>query len=159
LADLCSTGLADRRHEIAVLAELRDTRVDVAVADVDVALGVPRDVGWLPELAIDRRPRRIDPLPRFGVVRRLLLPSEDHRHPAFGTEADDHVRALVDRPEVVVFVKAHVVRVGPGVETLADLFHELAGLVEEENLRGSRAVRWTTRAVRTRVDRDVALRV
>ncbi len=151
--------LADRRDVVAVLGELRDAGVDVAVADVDVALGVPRDVGRLAELTRHGRPRRIHSLPRLGFVRRLFLPSEHQRHAPFRIEADDHVRALVDRPEVVVLVEADRVRVRPGVEALADFANEFAGLVEEQHLRRRRAVRGAAGAVRSREDRDLALRV
>ena len=135
VAQLAAARLAERRDPVAVLRELRDARVDVAVADVDVAVGVPRDVGRLAELAVDRRPRRRHARPRFGLVRRFFLPPEDHRHVSFGVEADDHVRAFVDGPEVVVLVEADGVRVRPGVEPLADLAEELAGLVEQQDLR------------------------
>ena len=159
LPELAAARLAERRDPVAVLRELRDARVDVAVADVDVALGVPGDVGRLPELAGHRRPRRIDALPRLGVVRRFLLPSEHHRDVAFGVDADDHVRALVDGPEVVVLVEADGVRVRPGVQPFADLAEELAGLVEEQHLRRGGAVGRTAGAVRSREDGDLAFRV
>ena len=151
--------LADRRDPVAVLGELRDARVDVAVADVDVAVGVPGDVGRLAELAVDGRPRRRHARPRLGLVRRFLLAAEHHRHVPFGVDADDHVRALVDGPEVVVLVEADGVRVRPGVEALADLAEELAGLVEEQDLRRGGAVGRAAGAVRAREDGDVALRV
>ena len=159
VAELAAARLAERRDPVAVLRELRDARVDVAVADVDVAVGVPRDVGRLAELAVDRRPRRRHPRPRLGIVGRFLLPAEHHRHVPFGVEADDHVRALVDGPEVVVLVEADGVRVRPGVEALADLAEELAGLVEQQDLRRGGAVGRPAGAVRARKDGDVALRV
>ena len=37
---------ADLLHEAAVLVELHDAVVHVAVGDEDVALRIPRDVGW-----------------------------------------------------------------------------------------------------------------
>src|SRR6185295_5724744 len=82
-----------------------------------------------------------------------------HRHVAFGVELDDHVRALVDGPDVVVLVHAHRVRERPRVEALADLADELAVLVELEELARRAAVRRAHRAVGARVDEDVALRV
>src|SRR6185295_7704972 len=66
---------------------------------------------------------------------------------------------LVDGPEVVVLVEADRVRVGPGVEPLADLAQELACLVEEQDLRGGGAVGGAARAVRSREHRDLALGV
>ena len=63
-------------------------------------------------------------------------------------ELDDHVRALVDGPDVVVAIDAHRVRERPGVEALADLAHELAVRAELEQLRGRRRVGRPAGAVR-----------
>src|SRR5579872_2652186 len=49
LAILGLSPIAPLLHPIAVLVELGDARVDVAVADEDVALRVPGHVGGLPE--------------------------------------------------------------------------------------------------------------
>src|SRR5439155_8134825 len=89
-------------HPVAVLVVLRDSGVDIAVADEDVALRVPGDVGWLPELTVHVRPRRIHTRPRLGFVRCLLLAAKYHRHTAGRVELDDHVRTLVHGPDVVV---------------------------------------------------------
>ena len=53
----------------------------------------------------------------------------------FRAELDDHVRAFVDRPDVVLRVDADAVRHLEAVETLADLADELAVLVELEEAR------------------------
>ena len=88
---------------VAVLVDLGDARIDVAVADVSVAGGVPRDVGHLAEHAVDGRQRRVRMLQRRGVlVGRFLLAAEHHRDAALRREFDDHVRALVGDPDVVV---------------------------------------------------------
>lgn len=39
------------------------------------------------------------------LVRRLLLTSENHGYPALGTEFDDHVRAFVGHPDIVVLIE------------------------------------------------------
>src|SRR5207237_10677957 len=57
---------APRLHPVAVAVVLRDARVDVAVADVDVALRIPRDVGGLAEQSVDGWQRRAPVLPRRG---------------------------------------------------------------------------------------------
>ena len=135
-------GLAPRLDPVAVLVELRDARIDVAVADVDVAGGVPGHVG---------RPGgswpSIGGSGGFGCFSgsvsssdaSCLRPNTIVTRPC-GIELDDHVRALVGDPDVVVLVDAHGVRERPGVEVLADLAHELAVCVELEQLRGGRAI-------------------
>src|SRR5205085_2828731 len=42
-------GLAKRFQPFAVLVRLRDARIDVTIADVDVSRRIPRDVGDLPK--------------------------------------------------------------------------------------------------------------
>ena len=81
------------------------------------------------------------------------------QHPARGIELDDHVRALVDGPDVVVPVDADAVRERPAVEPLADLADELALGTELQQLRGRRRVRGTVGAVRACEHEDVAPRV
>src|SRR5262245_48808093 len=129
-------GAAKRLHPVAVSVVLRDARVDIAVADEDVALWIPRHVGRLAELAINRRQGRTHAFPWLRFVRGLLFPPEDHRHVAGRIEANNHIRALVDRPDVVVLVHSDVVRVREAVQILPDLTDELSCLVELEQLRG-----------------------
>src|SRR5262245_55080747 len=117
--------LAPRFHPVAVPVVLRYARVDVAVGDVGIALRVPRYVGWLAKEAVDVRQRRVDVLPRSGLmVGRFLPAAEHHLHAARRIEPDDHVRALVDRPDVVVLVDADAVRERPSVQAPADLADE-----------------------------------
>ena len=52
------SGRAERHLPLAVLIEHGDARVDVAVADVGVAGGIPPHVRHLPEQSIDWRERR-----------------------------------------------------------------------------------------------------
>ncbi len=77
----------------------------------------------------------------------------------FRVDANDHVRTLVDCPQIVVFVVTNRMRVRPGVEALADFADELARLVEEEHLRRSGAVGRPAGAVRAGVNRDLTLGV
>ena len=158
LSELSPSWFAVRADPVAVLVELGDARVDVPVADVDIALRIPGHVGGLAELAVDGRQRGIHPLPRFRIVRGFLLAAEHHRDAPFGIQADDHVRSLVHEPEVVVPVEANGVGVGERVETLADLADELAVLVELEELRRRRTERRARVAVGPREDDDAALR-
>ena len=76
---LAAAGGAPLLYPVAVLVvELSDPRIDVAVADEYVALGIPGDVGRLPELAVDGRTRRVHVLPRLGsFVGRFFLASEE----------------------------------------------------------------------------------
>src|SRR5579862_4105386 len=106
--------------------ELGNPRIDVAVADVDIAVRVPGDIGRLAEQAVDRRQRWIDVLPWPGIVSGFLAAAEHPLDAAGWIELDDHVRALVDGPDIVVLVDAHAMSEGPGVEALADLADEIA---------------------------------
>src|SRR5262249_15145617 len=88
---LLFAGLAPGFNPVAVLIELRDARVDVAVTDEDIALRVPCDVGRLPELAVNWRPRRIHASPRAGFVGRFLFPAEHHDDASLWIELDYHI--------------------------------------------------------------------
>src|SRR5260370_23279577 len=78
-------GLAPGFEPVAVLVNFGDAGVDVAVADVRVAAGIPRDVGDLAEHSIDGRKRRLDVLERLGaLLRSLLLAAENHDDAAIG---------------------------------------------------------------------------
>src|SRR5206468_648966 len=57
LSELSPSWFAVRADPVAVLVELGDARVDVPVADVDIALRIPGHVGGLAELAVDGRQR------------------------------------------------------------------------------------------------------
>ena len=104
------------------------------------------------------RRRRAGALVRRRLVGCFLLAPEHHGDPAFRVEPHDHVRALVDRPDVVVAVDPHRMRERPGIKVLADLADEGAVRPELEQLRGGRAV-GRPRGVAAREDEYVALRI
>src|SRR5581483_4897094 len=158
LAGSGAAGLAPRLHPVAILIVFGHARIDVPVADEDVALRVPGDVGRLPELPVHGRARRGDARPRPRFIRGFLLAAEDHRHPAFRVEPDDHVRPFVHGPDVVVPVYAHRVRIRPRVKVFADLADEPAVGAEFEQLGGTRPVSGARR-VAAGEDEDVFLRV
>ena len=68
-----AAAVAPGLHPVAVLVDLGDARIDVAVADIGVARRVPGHVGRLTEAAILRRQRRIRMLPRAGILVGRLL--------------------------------------------------------------------------------------
>src|SRR6266542_2111124 len=158
-AELARSGsrFAPRLHPVAVLVVLGDARIDVSVRDVDVALRVKRHVGRLPETAITRRKWWRNALPWFRVVRGLLLAAKHPLHATGLVELDDHVRALVDGPDIVVLVDANAVRECPPVEPFADLADKLSLRAELEKLRRSRTIGGTAGAVRAREHVDTAL--
>jgi hypothetical protein len=98
---------------------------------------------------------------RMGVlVGGFRLAAEHHHHLAVVlVELDDHVRALVGGPDVVVPVDAHGVRERPCVKVLADLTDEVALRRELQELRGGIAVGRAGAGAAARVDEDVALRI
>src|SRR5215510_15995502 len=103
------------------------------------------------------RQRRLRMPPGTGMLVGRFLPAAKHPlHTTSRVELDDHVRALVDGPDIIVAVDAHGVRKRPAIEPLADLAHELAVLVEFQKLRGRRRIGWAIGAVRAREHIDVA---
>ena len=158
---LALAALAPGLDPVAVLADLGDARIHVAVGNVDRAVRSPGHVGRLAEAAVLVR-QRLFRVALVGLgfgVGRLGLAPEHHRHPALRVELDDHVGAFVGGPDVVVLVDAHSVRERPGVEILADLADEFALGIELQDLRGGVAVRRTGARSAARIDEDVALGV
>ena len=102
-------------------------------------LRVPGDVGGLPEPRGLGSGRRRHVFPGLGAVGRLLAAAEHPLDAAGSVEANDHVRALVDGPDVVVPVDADSVGERPPVEVLPNLTHELAARRELQELRRDRA--------------------
>ena len=136
---------ADRLHPAAVLRHLRDARVVVAVGDVDVALRVPGHVGRTVERAgVAGRVAHFVLLAAIEVlleiVDRFGLAAEHHRHVPLRVELDDHVRAFVGHPDVVVLVDADGVRERRGVVVRPPLLDELQVRIELEQLRRGRAL-------------------
>ena len=153
------TRFAPGLEPIAVLVDFGDARIHVAVADVGVPGGVPRDVGNLTEHSIDGRKRRLDMPERFSAfVGSFLLAAKDHNDATFRIELDDHVGAFVGNPNVVVPIDLDGVGEGPGVEMVADLAEEFSVSGELEELRSARAVGGTG-GIAAREDEDVALRI
>src|SRR5678816_3723194 len=79
---------APRHQELAVLVELHDAAVPIAVADEERAVGKPRDVGR--------------PLEMRGVVARFITLTERHQQllPVVG-ELEDLMVDVVHNPDVV----------------------------------------------------------
>src|ERR1019366_3953190 len=75
-----------------------------------------------------------------GGFRGFLAPPEHHGHASGGIELDDHVRALVRHPDVVLAVDANGVGEGESVQVLPDLSNERAVSSEFEQLCGGRPV-------------------
>jgi hypothetical protein len=81
---------------IAVLVELQHPRIPVAIRDVDVAISVPGNVGWLIEVP--------------HVISGNTHPPQCNQHPPFRAQLQNHMRADVGGPNVVFGVDAHHVR-------------------------------------------------
>ena len=128
---------------VSVLVELGDLRIEVAVADVDVIVPVPGDVGGAVEVAVHRRRRRIG-VPVARLVRAFIAPPEVHYHHSLGIKLHYGHRSFVHHPQVAVLVEAHRVCIGQAVDAAPDFAYEVALLVELHYLRGGLAVDWTT---------------
>src|SRR5438876_386994 len=118
-------GLAPRLEPVAVFIDLSYTRVDIAVADIDISGRIPGHVGDLPKHPVHRRQGRLGVAQGVGpLVRGFLFAPQDHRHAAFRIELDHHVRAFVRDPNVVILVDLHGVCERPGIQMMADLANE-----------------------------------
>ena len=132
---------ADGLDPAAVLAELHDARVVVAIGDEDVVLGVPRQVRLPVERADTRRRDALGVLFTalevfLEIVDRFRLAAEDHLHHRIRVELDDHVRPFVHHPDVVVLVDAHRVGKRRRVVARPPQLDELQVFVELEQLGG-----------------------
>src|SRR5438034_8347703 len=87
------------------------------------------------------------------------LASENHLHTACLIEHDDHVRAFVDSPDVVVLVYPDRVGFRPPIKALADFAKEIAFGTELEQLRRCRSVGGTGGRIRARKDINISLRI
>src|SRR5947209_1770437 len=89
-------------------------------------------------------------------VSRVLLASENHGYTALGIKFDDHVRALVGHPDVILLIDLDGVRIRPGVQVVANFSQELPLSVELQQLCRSGSVSRAGR-VAARQDENVPL--
>ncbi len=95
---------------------------------------------------------------------RFRLAAENHLHAPVGIELDHLRRRLIDDPDVVLRIDAHLLRLQQTVGALADLPDELAGLVELQQpgsavRHRARGAERDRRIAGARVEEDVALRI
>ena len=128
--------------ELPVLIEFRNPGVAIPIRDEDISGRVPRHIGRTIEIVTrDACARRSTasassafafPTRTRGDNQRFGFPAQGHEHASIGIELDDHVRSFIDDPDVVLPVYTYAMRENESVETLTDLAHVLAGLVEFE---------------------------
>src|SRR5712692_4636633 len=99
---------------IAVLVELQYPRIPVAIRDVDVAVSVPGNVGWLIEVP--------------HVISGNTHPPQCKQHLPFRAKLQNHMRADVGGPDVVFDVDVHQVRCDERV--VGKAAKEFAGRIE-----------------------------
>src|SRR4029077_14223270 len=105
---------------VSVFVILGDTGVDVSIREINIATGVPSYIGGLAEEAVHSGERRAGMSPRFSSLVSSFFPAyEDPDDAAGRVELDNHVRTLVNGPDIVVFVDAHGVGFRPRIEALA----------------------------------------
>src|SRR5262249_15432091 len=75
-----------------------------------------------------------------------------------GIEFDDHIRAFIHHPDVVVFIDAYGVREGSGIVVRPPKLDELQFFVELEELCGRSATRAAAHT-RPRINKAVAFRI
>src|SRR3954468_5638746 len=145
---LSAALLAPALHELAVFVEFGDARIALAVGDENIALGVPSDIGRTVEYVL--RPPGAGcagcpaaPFPTAGRSRtrgnvdRLGLSAEQHCQTPLRVELHDHVAHLIDDPDIVLRVDAHLIGEHEAVSVLADLTDEAAVAVELIELRAA----------------------
>src|SRR5439155_22103682 len=71
----------------------------------------------------DSRRKRIEP--RSGHVHRFRFAAEDHLHTAVPVELDDLGRHLIDDPNVVLRIDAHLLGLQKPIRALSDPTHSL----------------------------------
>ena len=121
-------GLAPGLHPVAILVDFRDARIDVAVADVRVARRRPRprrSPGGTSRQRAAAAGARASAGPVPSSDASCLRPKTITTRPA-GIEFDDHVRAFVRGPDIVLRIDLHRVRERPRIEIVADLAQESA---------------------------------
>ena len=134
------------RQEPAVLVELHDAVIAVAIGNEDVALRIPSDIRRAAEnIFLCRRVRSVGRRDCAFDCRRPA--AEHHQKFALRAELRDGVRAFVDRPDIVLRIDADGVREFKTVIALADFLDEIAVLIELPKARVRAAV----------IDEDVAL--
>jgi len=74
--------------------------------------------------------KRIEP--RIRHVHRLGLAAENHLDASILVEFDDLRGHLIDDPDIVLGIDAHLLRLQESVNTLSELTHELAVAIELE---------------------------
>src|SRR5262249_16479583 len=88
-------------------------------------------------------------LPTFEVFFKIIdgfrLTAEDHFDHAIRIELDDHVRAFIHHPDVVVLIYSHRVRERSAIVPRAPELDELQFFVELEELRSRPATRAAAR--------------
>src|SRR5207248_3664080 len=95
-------GFTPGLQPTTIFVDLRNSRIDVTIADISVARSVPGHVRYLAEESVFGGQRRLHLFQRSGpLVRSFLLATEDHGNPSFRIELDHHVRALIGDPDVV----------------------------------------------------------
>src|SRR5205807_4487708 len=91
---------------------------------------------------------------------RFRFAAQHEQDPSLGIEFDHVARSLIDHPDVVLRIDLHRLREVEAVDALADLAHELTGLIELEQARAAlveraRAADGRVRSAGSRVDVDV----
>ena len=120
------------RNESAVLVVFHDAGVDVAVGDEDVSLRVPRHVGRPSEFIFLIEPRTFRRVCLGCTRHRLRPPAEHHDDTSLRVELDHHVRPLIDDPDVVLRIDAHLVRELEAIDTDSPFLHKVPVRVELE---------------------------
>src|SRR5262249_19194110 len=135
LAPLRSLG-ANRRDVSPVLVVLDDPRIAISVGDENIPGGVPRDIGRPVEcirlrrrLRGARRRRRFYPFNRFGP------PAQKHDDSPLGIELDNHVRPLIDGPNIVLWIDPYRMSEREAIQTLTDLADIFPILIEFKQTR------------------------
>src|SRR5690242_6752608 len=134
-------------NEDAVFVKFSDAGVSVAIGDENISGSIPghiggaievisRDAGAVAASAATFAATTFSTRGRRGDIDGLRFPAHSHEHVTIGIELDDHVRAFIHDPDVILRIHANGVGENETVKTLTDLTDILAALVEFKKTRG-----------------------
>src|ERR1700758_311536 len=126
-------------NEHAILIEFRHPRGYRAIGYEDIPGGVPSHIGRAEEIVPGETSAAAPSLGvrrTNGIVDRLRFSAHGHHHAAFWIKFDDHVRAFIHYPDVVLRVDAHGVRLNKPIESLPDFADIFTILIELKKARG-----------------------
>ena len=74
-------------------------------------------------------------MPNHHAFNRFRPPAQSHDYPAFGVKLDNHVRSLIDSPDIVVRIDADDMSKRKAIQIITNLADNFPGLIEFKESR------------------------